>query len=87
MIRKFAVRAVIGLATLAMPIASIGSVQAIGPGGSYSSGIACVNLGSASASIAITFYAADSGTAITTYSVPSAVGPKANVVLLSLIHI
>jgi hypothetical protein len=83
MFRKIAVRAVIGLATLAMPIASISSVQAVGPGGSYSSGIACVNLGSASASIAITFYAADSGTAITTYSVPSAVGPKANVVLFT----
>ncbi|MEO7704711.1 MAG: hypothetical protein ABIV92_08745, partial [Thermoflexales bacterium] len=83
MFRKLSLRALIALSTLVVPLASASPVAAIGPTGTYSSGIACVNLGAASASVAITFYNADNGTAITTYSVPSAIAPKANVVLFT----
>jgi len=83
MLKKLGVRALIALSTLALPLASVSGVAAVGPTGTYSSGIACVNLGAAAASIAITFYNADNGTAITTYSVPSSVAPKANVVLFT----
>lgn len=72
-------RVIVTMATLALPMASIASVRAAGPTGSYSSGITCVNLGAASASMAVTFYSTDNGTAITTYSVPSAVAPKNSV--------
>lgn len=83
MLKKLGIRALIALSTLALPLASASGVAAIGPTGTYSSGIACVNLGAAAASIAITFYNADNGTAITTYSVPSSVAPKANVILFT----
>ncbi len=83
MLKSIRSRVVLGAVLLAMPLASASSVQAVGPTGSYSSGIACVNLGAASASIAVTFYSADNGTAITTYSVPGAVAPKNNVVLFT----
>ncbi len=83
MLKKLSIRALIALSTLALPLASASGAAAVGPTGTYSSGIACVNLGASSASIAITFYNADNGTAITTYSVPSSVAPKANVILFT----
>lgn len=83
MFKSLGSRVLLTLSMLAVPLASASTVQAVGPTGSYSSGIACVNLGAAAASIAITFYNADNGTAITTYSVPSSVAPKNNVILFT----
>jgi len=72
--------AVSALAVSAIPV---NPVAAAGPSGSYSSGITCVNLSSSSASLAITFYSADNATPLTTYSVPSALPPKTNVILFT----
>lgn len=80
---KSIARAIVALSTMAIPIVSSSPVQAVGPTGSYSSGIACVNMGAAAASIAVTFYSADNGTAVTTYSVPGSVAPKNNIVLFT----
>jgi hypothetical protein len=46
---------------------------AFGPSGGYGSGIACVNLGTSSASIALTFYPADNATSVLTYTDPTAI--------------
>ena len=73
-------KAVSLLLAVALLLATVGVVVAQGPTGTYGSGITCTNLGTAPASISVSFYVADTGAVALTYTDPSpvAVGASRN---------
>jgi len=61
-------------------LATVGVVAAQGPTGTYGSGIACSNLGTAPANLSLTFYAQDSSSVVLSYTDPTpvAIGASRN---------
>jgi hypothetical protein len=62
----------VSLVVLALLVGSVGIVSAQGPSGTYGSGIACANLGTAPATLQVNFYNQD-GTVALSYSDPTTV--------------
>lgn len=63
---------------VALLIAGVGVVAAQGPSGTYGSGITCTNLGTAPATMSISFYVVDTGAVALTYNDPSTVAVGAS---------